>query len=246
MAVISKVTYNLYDEKEINATDIIISHVKNDDVIGTVKDGRLGAMDGALCKNCGNTELECCGHWGKESISKTHIVKAEFISEIIRLLNHICIHCGLLRSREQYSDDINLKELSGHALRILKDKILSKKKSCWKSECMQPYRKITYSKKKVCFVNKLDDINVPNSLIYQTLISIHEKLWPLVEIDQYPANFFYTHYFPIPQMIIRPASSFWIDSIPKETNELTYLLGMIVKNCNLNAAEQVIRKAVIE
>lgn len=246
MAVISKVTYSLYDQKEINATDIIISHVKNDDDIGTVKDGRLGAMDGALCKTCGKTELECFGHWGKVSIYKTHIVKPEFISEIIRLLNHICIHCGLLRSREPYSDDINLKELSGHALRRLKDKILSKKKSCWNSECMQPYQKITFSKKKVCFVNKLDDINVPNSLIYQKLISIHEKFWPLLEIHQYPANLFYTDYFPIPPLIIRPAISFWIDSIPKETNELTYLLGMIVKNCNLNADEQVIQKAVIE
>ncbi|UWJ11061.1 DNA-dependent RNA polymerase subunit rpo147 [Monkeypox virus] len=246
MAVISKVTYSLYDQKEINATDIIISHIKNDDDIGTVKDGRLGAMDGALCKTCGKTELECFGHWGKVSIYKTHIVKPEFISEIIRLLNHICIHCGLLRSREPYSDDINLKELSVHALRRLKDKILSKKKSCWNSECMQPYQKITFSKKKVCFVNKLDDINVPNSLIYQKLISIHEKFWPLLEIHQYPANLFYTDYFPIPPLIIRPAISFWIDSIPKETNELTYLLGMIVKNCNLNADEQVIQKAVIE
>ncbi|AOP31576.1 RNA polymerase [Skunkpox virus] len=246
MAVISKVTYSLYDQKEINATDITISHVRNDDDVGTVKDGRLGAMDGALCKTCGKTELECFGHWGKVSIYKTHIVKPEFISEIIRLLNHICIHCGLLRSREPYSDDINLKELSGSALRKLKDKILSKKKSCWNSECMQPYQKITFSKKKVCFVNKLDDITVPNSLIYQKLISIHEKFWPLLEIHQYPANLFYTDYFPIPPLIIRPAISFWIDSIPKETNELTYLLGMIVKNCNLNADEQVIQKAVIE
>ncbi|AEN03667.1 DNA-dependent RNA polymerase subunit rpo147 [Yokapox virus] len=246
MAVISKVTYSLYDQKEINATNILINHVKNDDDVGTVKDGRLGAMDGSLCRTCGKTELECYGHWGKVSIYKTHIVKPEYISEIIRLLNHICIHCGLLRSREPYSDEINIKELSGHELRRLKDKILSKKKSCWNSECMQQYQKITFSKKKICFVNKSDDVTVPNSLIYQKLVSIHEKYWPLLEIYQYPASLFYTDYFPIPPLIIRPAISFWIDSIPKETNELTYLLGMIVKNCNLNADEQVIQKAVIE
>ncbi|AST09491.1 RNA polymerase [NY_014 poxvirus] len=246
MAVISRVTYSLYEQKEINATNILINHVKNDDDIGTVKDGRLGAMDGALCRTCGKTELECYGHWGKVSIYKTHIVKPEYISEIIRLLNHICIHCGLLRSREPYSDEINLKELSGHELRRLKDKILSKKKSCWNSECMQQYQKITFSKKKICFVNKADDVTVPNSLIYQKLVSIHEKFWQLLEIYQYPANLFYIDYFPIPPLIIRPAISFWIDSIPKETNEITYLLGMIVKNCNLNADEQVIQKAVIE
>lgn len=148
MAVISKVTYSLYDQKEINATDIIISHVKNDDDIGTVKDGRLGAMDGALCKTCGKTELECFGHWGKVSIYKTHIVKPEFISEIIRLLNHICIHCGLLRSREPYSDDINLKELSGHALRRLKDKILSKKSHVGTANVCNRIKKLLFQRKR--------------------------------------------------------------------------------------------------
>lgn len=153
-------------------------------------------MDGALCKTCGKTELECFGHWGKVSIYKTHIVKPEFISEIIRLLNHICIHCGLLRSREPYSDDINLKELSGHALRRLKDKILSKKSHVGTANVCNRIKNYFF-KEKVCFVNKLDDINVPNSLIYQKLISIHEKFWPLLEIHQYPANLFYTDYFPI-------------------------------------------------
>ncbi|ABI99064.1 RNA polymerase subunit RPO147 [Deerpox virus W-1170-84] len=244
MAVISKVTYSLYNQEEINATDVFINHVKNDDDIGTVKDGRLGAMDGALCKTCGKTELQCFGHWGKVRLYETHIVKPEYIGEVIRIINHICIRCGFLRSREPYLED--LTKLSSHALKKLKDKVLSKKKSCWNSKCMQPYQKITFSKKKVCFVNKSDEVTVPNALIYQKLTSIYKRFWPLLEIHQKPENLFYKNFFPVPPLIIRPAISFWIDSIPKETNELTYLLGMIVKYCNMNADEQVIQKAVIE
>ncbi|RAX32500.1 UNVERIFIED_CONTAM: hypothetical protein DQE83_25445, partial [Escherichia coli] len=136
--------------------------------------------------------------------------------------------------------------MSSYALRKLKDKILSKKKSCWNSKCMQQYQKITFSKKKVCFVNKSDDITIPNALIYQKITSIYKRFWPLLEIYQKPENLFYKNFFPVPPLIIRPAISFWIDSIPKETNELTYLLGMIVKYCNMNADEQVIQKAIIE
>ncbi|QDJ95084.1 RNA polymerase subunit RPO147 [Hypsugopox virus] len=244
MAVISKVTYSLYSREEINATDVLINHLKNDDDIGTVKDGRLGATDSALCRTCGRTELQCFGHWGKVKLYETYIVKPEYIGEVIRILNHICIRCGFLRSREPYTEDIT--KMSSHALRKLKDKILSKKKSCWNSNCMQQYQKITFSKKKVCFVNKSDDITVPNALIYQKIISIYKKFWPLLEIHQHPKNLFYKDYFPVPPLIIRPAISFWIDSMPKETNELTYLLGMIVKYCNMNAEEQIIQKAVIE
>ncbi|QNN94382.1 RNA polymerase subunit [Lumpy skin disease virus] len=244
MAVISKVTYSLYNQEEINATDIFINHVKNDDDVGTVKDGRLGAMDGALCKTCGKTELQCFGHWGKVRLYETHIIKPEYIGEVIRILNHICIRCGFLRSREPYIEDVT--KMSSHALRKLKDKILSKKKSCWNSKCMQQYQKITFSKKKVCFVNKSDDITIPNALIYQKITSIYKRFWPLLEIHQKPENLFYKNFFPVPPLIIRPAISFWIDSIPKETNELTYLLGMIVKYCNMNADEQVIQKAIIE
>ncbi|AGU99751.1 m68R [Myxoma virus] len=244
MAVISKVTYSLYNQEEINATDVFINHVKNDDDVGTVKDGRLGAMDGALCKTCEKTELQCFGHWGKVRLYETHIVKPEYISEVIRIVNHICIRCGFLRSREPYLEDVT--KMSSHALKKLKDKILSKKKSCWNSKCMQPYQKITFSKKKVCFVNKSDEVIVPNALIYQKITSIYRRFWPLLEIHQKPENLFYKNFFPVPPLIIRPAISFWIDSIPKETNELTYLLGMIVKYCNMNADEQVIQKAVIE
>ncbi|QHG62630.1 RNA polymerase [Cetacean poxvirus 1] len=245
MAIISRVTYSLYNQNEINSTDILVNHVKNDDDIGTVKDGRLGAMDGALCRTCGRTELECFGHWGKVRLYETHVVKPEYIGEVIRILNHICIRCGLLRSREPYTlEDLNT--LSYHELRRLKDKVISKKKSCWNSKCMQQYQKITFSKKKVCFVNKIDDVLVPNALIYQKIVSIHCKFWQLLDIYQEPANLFYKGYFPVPPLIIRPAISFWIDSIPKETNELTYLLGMIVKYCNMNAEEQIIQKAIIE
>ncbi|CAC21309.1 71R protein [Yaba-like disease virus] len=244
MAVISKVTYSLYNQEEINATDVLINHVKNDDDIGTVKDGRLGAMDGALCKTCEKTELQCFGHWGKVRLYETHIVKPEYIGEVVRILNHICIRCGFLRSREPYMEDVT--KLSVHSLKRLKDRILSKKKSCWNSKCMQPYQKITFSKKKVCFINKSDEITVPNALIYQKITSIYKRFWPLLEIYQNPENLFYKNFFPVPPLIIRPAISFWIDSIPKETNELTYLLGMIVKYCNMNAEEQVIQKAVIE
>ncbi len=245
MAVVSRVTYSLYNQNEINATDVLINHVKNDDDVGTVKDGRLGAMDSGLCRTCGKTELECFGHWGKVRLYETHVVKPEYIGEVIRLLNHICIRCGFLRSREPYLVE-ELSKLSTHALRKLKDKVVSKKKSCWNSKCMQPYQKVTFSKKKVCFVNKVDDVNVPNALIYQKLTSLHRKYWPLLEIYQDPSNLFYKGFFPVPPLIIRPAISFWIDSIPKETNELTYLLGMIVKYCNMNAEEQVIQKAIIE
>ncbi|AAR07427.1 71R [Yaba monkey tumor virus] len=244
MAVISKVTYSLYNQEEINATDVLINHVKNDDDIGTVKDGRLGAMDGALCKTCEKTELQCFGHWGKVRLYETHIVKPEYIGEVVRILNHICIRCGFLRSREPYMEDITRMPLN--SLKKLKDKILSKKKSCWNSKCMQPYQKITFSKKKVCFINKSDEITIPNALIYQKVTSIYKRFWPLLEIYQKPENLFYKNFFPVPPLIIRPAISFWIDSIPKETNELTYLLGMIVKYCNMNAEEQVIQKAVIE
>ncbi|AAL69807.1 SPV068 RNA polymerase subunit RPO147 [Swinepox virus] len=244
MAVISKVTYSLYNQEEINATDVFINHVKNDDDIGTVKDGRLGAMDGSLCRTCGRTELQCFGHWGKVRLYETHIVKPEYIGEVIRIINHICIRCGFLRSREPYIEDIT--KMSSHSLKKIKDRILSKKKSCWNSKCMQPYQKITFSKKKVCFINKSDEITVPNALIYQKITSIYKRFWPLLEIYQKPENLFYKNFFPVPPLIIRPAISFWIDSIPKETNELTYLLGMIVKYCNMNADEQVIQKAVIE
>nr|WGO62698.1 RNA polymerase subunit [Wadden Sea poxvirus] len=244
MAVISKVTYSLYDQNEINATDVLINHVKNDDDIGTVKDGRLGAMDGALCRTCSKTELECFGHWGKVRLYETHIVKPEYIGEVIRILNHICIRCGLLRSREPYSED--LSNMSLYSIKKIKEKVLSKKKSCWNSKCMQQYQKITFSKKKVCFINKSDEVTVPNALIYQKITSLHQRFWKLLDIYQYPANLFYKNFFPVPPLIIRPAISFWIDSIPKETNELTYLLGMIVKYCNMNAEEQIIQKAIIE
>ncbi|ADT91101.1 DNA-dependent RNA polymerase subunit RPO147 [Cotia virus SPAn232] len=244
MAVISRVSYSLYNQEEINATDILINHNKNDDDIGTVKDGRLGAMDGSLCRTCEKTELKCFGHWGKVRLYETHILKPEYIGEITRILNHICIRCGFLRSREAYTED--LSKLSSHELKKLKEKLLSKKKSCWNSKCMQPYHKITFSKKKVCFVNKSDDVPVPNALIYQKITSIYRKFWPLLEIYQKPENLFYKNFFPVPPLIIRPAISFWIDSIPKETNEITYLLGMIVKYCNINADEQVIQKAIIE
>ncbi|AQY16652.1 MC079 [Molluscum contagiosum virus subtype 2] len=245
MAVIARVSYSLYTQNEINANDILINHVKNDDDVGTVKDSRLGAMDGVLCRTCGRTELECFGHWGKVRLYETHIVKPEYIHEVIRIFNHICSRCGLLRSREPYTVP-ELGTLSAHALKKLKDKISSKKKSCWNNKCMQPYQKIAFSKKKVCFVNKIDDVAIPNALLYQKITSIHRSFWPLLEIFQDPANLFYKGYFPIPPLIIRPAISFWIDSIPKETNELTYLLGMIVKYSNMNAEEQVLQKAVIE
>lgn len=245
MAVISRVSYSLYTQNEINATDILINHVKNDDDVGTVKDPRLGAMDGVLCRTCEHTELECFGHWGKVRLYETHIIKPEYINEVIRIFNHICSRCGLLRSRDPYTVS-DLSALSSHALKKLKDKISSKKKSCWNNKCMQPYQKITFSKKKVCFVNKIDDVYIPNALIYQKITSIHRSFWPLLEIFQDPANLFYKGHFPVPPQIIRPAISFWIDSIPKETNELTYLLGMIVKHSNANAEEQVIQKAVIE
>ncbi|QGN68072.1 DNA-dependent RNA polymerase 147 kDa subunit [Equine molluscum contagiosum-like virus] len=245
MAVIARVSYSLYTQNEINANDILINHVKNDEDVGTVKDSRLGAMDGVLCRTCGRTELECFGHWGKVRLYETHIIKPEYIHEVIRIFNHICSRCGLLRSREPYTVP-DLGALSSHALKKLKDKISSKKKSCWNSKCMQPYQKIAFSKKKVCFVNKVDDVYIPNALIYQKVTALHRSFWPLLEIYQDPANLFYKGYFPIPPLIIRPAISFWIDSIPKETNELTYLLGMIVKYSNMNAEEQVLQKAVIE
>ncbi|CCD83246.1 DNA-dependent RNA polymerase subunit rpo147 [Squirrelpox virus] len=245
MAVIARVSYSLYTQNEINATDVLINHVKNDDDIGTVKDSRLGAIDGALCRTCGRTELECFGHWGKVRLYETHVVKPEYIGEVIRIMNHICARCGLLRSREPYAVE-DLGSMSLHALRRLKDRVFSKKKSCWNSKCMQPYQKIAFSKKKVCFVNKSDEGCVPNALLYQKLTGIHRRFWPLLEIHQDPANLFFKGFFPVPPVIIRPAISFWIDSVPKETNELTYLLGMIVKYCNMNAEEHVIQKAVIE
>nr|AWM97836.1 RNA polymerase subunit RPO147 [Baiomys poxvirus] len=245
MAVVSRVTYSLYSQNEINATDILVNHVKNDDDVGTVKDNRLGAMDGALCKTCDRTELECLGHWGKVRLYETHVIKPEYITEVIRILNHICVRCGLLRSRDPYTVE-NISSLSSSALRKLKEKVLSKKKACWNSNCMQPYQKISFSKKRVCLVNKSDDFCVPNALVYQKLTSIHQRFWQLLDIHQDPSNLFYKGYFPVPPLIIRPVISFWIDSVPKETNELTYLLGMIVKYCNMNAEEQTIQKAVIE
>ncbi|ATI21178.1 RNA polymerase [Eastern grey kangaroopox virus] len=245
MSVISRVSYSLYTQNEVNATDILINHIKNDEDVGTVKDSRLGAMDGILCKTCNRTEMECFGHWGKVRIYENYIIKPEYINEVIRILNHICVNCGLLRSREPYTLG-DLSRLSSHELKKLKDKISSKKKSCWNNKCMQPYQKITFSKKKVCLVNKTDDFCVPNAFVYEKITSIHSLFWPLLEIFQDPANLFYKGYFLIPPLIIRPAISFWIDSIPKETNELTYLLGMIVKHCNVNADEATIQKAVIE
>ncbi|ANS71158.1 RNA polymerase [Pteropox virus] len=245
MAVIAKVSYSLYSQNEINATDVLISHIKNDDEIGTVKDPRLGANDGALCKTCNKTELECFGHWGKVRLYESHIVKPEYINEVVRLLGHICIRCGLMRSRDPYIVE-NIEKLDSHSIKKLKDKVLSKKKICWNNKCMQPYQKVTFSKKKICFVNKADDIPIPNALIYQKLTSIHRKFWPLLDLQQYPGTLFYRGSFPVPPLIIRPSVNFWVDSIPKETNELTYLLGVIVKLCNNNAEEHAIQKAVIE
>nr|QIM40822.1 RNA polymerase subunit RPO147 [Poxviridae sp.] len=242
---VTRVTYSLYSQNEINATDILISHIKNDDEIGTVKDPRLGANDGALCRTCGKTELDCFGHWGKVRLYESYIVKPVYITEIVRLLNHICIRCGLLRSRDPYTID-NIKSLSSHSIRKLKDKILSKKKLCWNNKCTRPYQKIIFSKKKICFVNKVDDVPIPNALIYQKLTSLHPKFWPLLDINQDPATLFYKGSFPVPPLIIRPSISFWVDSVPKETNEITYLLGIIVKHCNNNAEEHIIQKAVIE
>ncbi|ALA62474.1 RNA polymerase subunit [Turkeypox virus] len=245
MSVISKVSYSLYSQNEINATDICINHVKNEDDIGTVKDSRLGATDGVLCKTCNKTELECFGHWGKVRIYENFIIKPEYINEVLRILNHICLSCGLLRSREPYTIH-DLSTLTNYELKKLKDKISSKKKSCWNNRCMQPYQKINFSKKKVCLVNKTDEFCVPNALVYEKITSIHHRFWQILDIHQNPANLFYKGYFLIPPLIIRPAISFWIDSMPKETNELTYLLGVIVKHCNVNADEPTIQKAIIE
>ncbi|AWU47114.1 RNA polymerase [Sea otter poxvirus] len=245
MAVISRVSYSLYTQSEINATNILISHIKNDDEIGTIKDPRLGASDGALCRTCGRTELECFGHWGKVRLYESYIVRPEYIYEVVRILNHLCIRCGLMRSRDPYTIE-DIHTLSSHSLRKLKDKVLSKKKLCWNNKCMQPYQKIAFSKKRICFINKVDDVPVPNALIYQKLTSIHRRFWSLLEIYQDPATLFYRGAFPVPPLIIRPSVNFWVDSVPKETNELSYLLGIIVKHCNNNAEEHIIQKAVIE
>nr|WCB87011.1 CPPV200 RNA polymerase subunit 147 [Cooks petrelpox virus] len=244
MSVISKVSYSLYSQNEINATDININYVKNDDEVGTVKDSRLGATDGVLCRTCNRTELECFGHWGKVRIYENIIIKPEYISEVLRILNHICLTCGLLRSREPYT--VNISSLTSSELKKLKDKISSKKKSCWNSRCMQPYQKVNFSKKKVCLVNKTDEFCVPNALVYEKITSIHHKFWPVLDIHQDPATLFYRGYFSIPPLLIRPVISFWIDNVPKDTNELTYLLGVIVKHCNANADEPTIQKAIIE
>ncbi|AIZ77307.1 putative RNA polymerase subunit RPO147 [Parapoxvirus red deer/HL953] len=244
MSVVARVSYSLYSQSEISATDVVISQLKNEDELGTVKDPRLGASDGSVCRTCGLTEMECFGHWGKVRIFESYIVRPEYIGEVVRLLNHLCVRCGLLRSRDPYT--ANVGALSVHEMRKMKDRMMSKKKACWNSKCLQPYQKIIFSKKKVCFVNKVDDVPVPNALIYQKLTSIHSKFWPLLEVHQSPANLFYREYMPVPPLIIRPAISFWIDNIPKETNELTYLLGMIVKYCSMNAEEQVIQRAMIE
>nr|WIK87490.1 RNA polymerase subunit RPO147 [Oriental turtle dovepox virus] len=244
MSVISKVSYSLYSQNEINATDININYVKNDDEVGTVKDSRLGATDGVLCRTCNRTELECFGHWGKVRIYENIIIKPEYISEVLRILNHICLTCGLLRSREPYT--VNISSLTSSELKKLKDKISSKKKSCWNSRCMQPYQKVNFSKKKVCLINKTDEFCVPNALVYEKITSIHHKFWPVLDIHQDPATLFYKGYFSIPPLLIRPVISFWIDNVPKDTNELTYLLGVIVKHCNTNADEPTIQKAIIE
>ncbi|WZD65533.1 RNA polymerase subunit Rpo147 [Bovine papular stomatitis virus] len=244
MSIVQRVSYSLYSQSEISATDVVISQMKNEDDLGTVKDPRLGASDGSICRTCGLTEMECFGHWGKTRIYESYIVRPEYISEVMRLLNHLCVRCGLLRSRDPYTTDVTT--LSVHEMRKMKDRMMSKKKACWNSKCLQPYQKIVFSKKKICFVNKVDEIPVPNALIYQKLTSIHRKFWPLLEVYQNPANLFYREYIPIPPLLIRPAISFWIDNIPKETNELTYLLGMIVKYCSMNAEEQVIQRAMIE
>ncbi|WGD01226.1 RNA-polymerase subunit RPO147 [Orf virus] len=244
MSVVARVSYSLYSQSEISATDVVISQLKNDEDLGTVKDPRLGASDGSICRTCGLTEMECFGHWGKVRIYESYIVRPEYIPEVVRLLNHLCVRCGLLRSRDPYTADV--AALSVHEMRKMKDRMMSKKKACWNSKCLQPYQKIVFSKKKICFVNKVDEIPVPNALIYQKLTSIHRKFWPLLEVFQDPANLFYKEYMPVPPLLIRPAISFWIDNIPKETNELTYLLGMIVKYCSMNAEEQVIQRAVIE
>ncbi|UWX11341.1 CRPV-232 [Crowpox virus] len=245
MSVISKVSYSLYSQNEINATDININHVKADDESGTVKDSRLGATDGVLCKTCNRTELECFGHWGKVRIYENIIIRPEYINEVLRIQNHICLTCGLLRSREPYTIK-DISALSSAEIRKLKDKISSKKKSCWNSRCMQPYQKINFSKKKVCLVNKTDEFCVPNALVYEKLTSIHPKFWPILDIHQDPCNLFYKGYFPIPPLLIRPVTSFWTDNVHKDTNELTYLLGVIVKHCNANADEPTIEKAIIE
>nr|WNT71189.1 MAG: RNA polymerase subunit RPO147 [Equine parapoxvirus] len=244
MSVVSRVSYSLYSQSEVNATDVVISQLKNDEDLGTVKDPRLGASDGSLCRTCGLTEMECFGHWGKVRIYESHIVRPEYIPEVIRILNHLCVRCGLLRSRDPYAADVGA--LSLHELRKMKDRMMSKKKACWNSKCLQPYQKIIFSKKKVCFVNKVDDVLVPNALIYQKITSIHPKFWPLLEVHQDPARLFYREYMPVPPLLIRPAISFWIDNVPKETNELTYLLGMIVKHCSMNADEPVVQRAMIE
>ncbi|QRY18955.1 ORF-85 [Teiidae poxvirus 1] len=245
MSVISKVSYSLYSQSEINATDININYVKSDDDVGTVKDNRLGATDGILCKTCNKTELECFGHWGKVRIYENIIIRPEYINEVLRILNHICLSCGLLRSREPYTTK-SLSSLCSSELKKLKDKISSKKKSCWNNRCMQQYQKVNFSKKKVCLVNKTDEFCVPNALVYEKLTSIHHKFWPILDIYQDPANLFYKGSFPIPPLLIRPVISFWIDNVPKDTNELTYLLGVIVKHCNANADEPTIQKAIIE
>ncbi|AVD69247.1 ORF128 [Saltwater crocodilepox virus] len=245
MKPISGVRYSLYSQNEINSTNILIQYIKNEGDYGTTKDNRLGAMDGYICKTCNSTELECFGHWGKVRIYDNVIIKPEYINEVVRLLKYICLRCGFLRSRDPYSLD-NLEGLPGYKIQELSNKILSKKKSCWNTQCMQPYLKVMFSKKKVCLVVKQEELAIPNICVYQKLTSIHKRFWPLLGLHQNPANLFYKEYFPVPPLIIRPAISFWVDSIPKETNEITYMLNTIVKYCIQNAEEYTIQKAVIE
>lgn len=63
-------------------------------------DPRMGTIDRTLrCMTCEGNSAECPGHFGHIKLAKP-VFHVSFIKTVVKILQCICFHCGMLRSDE--------------------------------------------------------------------------------------------------------------------------------------------------
>ncbi|BCT22721.1 RNA polymerase subunit RPO147 [Carp edema virus] len=260
MRDIVAIKFGVYTNEEIAKVNINITAHKVNSDYETVKDKRLGAIDNNICNTCKQIETQCYGHWGKLDI-QTCVVRPTFYNHVISISKFICLYCGVIKNKQAYDPKfvsmlINQpdKKETKEAVRKLAKLIIEKKTGqCWNENCEQKFIKINFNKKrcgysykKVINADSKIDADYPKAKLFELLSNIPKHYWPLLGIKTDPADFFYVKYFPIPPLLIRPPSSFWLDDVKKETNELTILLTDIVKASKNTNDDTILQKSIIE
>jgi DNA-directed RNA polymerase subunit A' len=235
--------------RKISAVPILTSEILDEDGIpirNSIMDPRLGVIEpGRRCEVCGNTMVQCPGHFGHLELARP-VIHYGFVKHIYDLLRATCRSCGRLKIPSEYVARYKDPERAVEEIR----KIYAKMKSRWPllarryseslkreafkvSECpfcgAKQY-KIRLEKPTIFYEERKEDLVKLNPVeIRQRLERIPNRDLELLGYDPESARpeWMVITVLPIPPLSIRP--SIVLETGARSEDDLTHKLADIVR-----------------